>query len=212
MLCHSTQAVSAPPILFRTFAWGAYGVVLFYSLSSFSLFLAHSEEVEGVSLKRYFAKRFFRIAPMFYLVLLANFLWTGFGANFKTIVLSLLFLHDLLPDTANVIPRGAWSVGVETLFYLLLPFFLRRHRRPDFFSLEHWGFPCLKRGVFKRSFSEMRISLRCRPTCSELGPATCPCLRSYRYSCLECWRSVPTVPPCEPPGTLELGIGSLDTQ
>ncbi|MFN0200133.1 MAG: acyltransferase family protein [Bacteroidia bacterium] len=113
---------------------GARGVQLFYVVSAFTLFLSfhHRKKEEKYPIRNFFVRRFFRIAPMYY-VAIAYFLWQdGLGPRGwlgdaqsispLNILSNTLFLHGLSPYWINSLVPGGWSVGVEMLFYLMLPF------------------------------------------------------------------------------------------
>lgn len=110
---------------------GALGVQLFFVASAFALFL--SNEARRPSARKpvadFFVRRFFRVAPMFYVglvffLLLAGLgprLWAPHGLGPPHIILTALFLHGWLPETINSVVPGGWSIAAETSFYLLLP-------------------------------------------------------------------------------------------
>lgn len=114
---------------------GDMGVELFYVLSAFSLMMVlHAREMAGShGLAGYFIRRFFRIAPMFWIVLLLSALlffgkkgfWAPSGIDTADVVLTAVFLHGLTPESVNAVVPGGWSVAVEVLFYLLLPLFFK---------------------------------------------------------------------------------------
>lgn len=97
------------------------GVHLFFLLSAFSL--AHSARVTSESLGAYALKRFFRIAPLFYVMLVVYQVWFGVqpvGDN----VINLLFAFNLVPGMSSGIVWASWTIGVEMIFYALLPLLL----------------------------------------------------------------------------------------
>lgn len=107
-----------------------YGVQLFYIASAFTLFLSfHSRINKEISLFRnYFIRRFFRIAPMFYLATVF-YLWQkntwldSFPDMYYSQIFShIFFIHSLSPYWINTIVPGGWSVSIEMLFYLIIPF------------------------------------------------------------------------------------------
>ncbi len=109
---------------------GQRGVQLFYMVSAFTLLLSlDSRKAERRPILNLFIRRFFRIAPLFYVAMMLNFLLST-QAPYKTyfqnagwfgIALGLLFLHGLRPDTIVTVVIGGWSIAVETSFYVLLP-------------------------------------------------------------------------------------------
>ena len=116
-------------------AWhGRMGVVLFFVVSAVALMLSfrqHGQEPHPVS--SFFIRRFFRIAPMFYLGIVLSLLLDGLspradapqGIDVHHVVLTALFLHGWWPDTINTVVFGGWSIAVETTFYLCFPLAVR---------------------------------------------------------------------------------------
>ena len=125
---HHLAELPLPP------SWGfigthfGLGVQLFFVLSGFSL--CHStigSLGRQTWLRDYCIKRFFRIAPLFYVMLAAwvGFFWLrGVSTDLATLVLNLSFTFNLVPGKhASLVPAG-WTIGVEMLFYVLLPLLL----------------------------------------------------------------------------------------
>ncbi|MBE0335486.1 acyltransferase family protein [Paenibacillus sp. 23TSA30-6] len=112
---------------------GAKGVALFYLASSFTLFLSLSRRMgdgkEGVS--AYLVRRFFRIAPLYYVMLIIYLVVNGTGPRFwlgdqegvtvANIAAHILFLNGLNPYWINSIIGVEWSIAVECIFYLCVP-------------------------------------------------------------------------------------------
>jgi peptidoglycan/LPS O-acetylase OafA/YrhL len=102
-------------------------VHLFFILSAYSLMYSTESKVNQPNwLPDYFIKRFFRIAPLFYLMM-ALFLVQGlFSAtglkNITSIILNLTFTFGFVPSSGFV--WGGWSVGIEMLFYVIFPVLL----------------------------------------------------------------------------------------
>jgi peptidoglycan/LPS O-acetylase OafA/YrhL len=117
----------------------ALGVQLFYVLSAFTLFMSMNKQGVSPGTNRRFAlRRFFRIAPLYYLAML-YYVWQKTdtsGLNFASelalnasgLMTNALFLHGLSPEWINAIVPGGWSVGIEVLFYALVPFLFVRIR------------------------------------------------------------------------------------
>lgn len=111
-------------------AQGGNGVGLFFVASSLTLFLSMSarNQQESQPILKYFIRRFFRIAPLFYfaMILFSIILpdvgtYTPNGKNFHHYFLTVFFLHGWFPDTINAIVPGGWSISTEMMFYLLVP-------------------------------------------------------------------------------------------
>lgn len=104
------------------------GVQLFFVLSAFSLIHSTEHTMHRPTwAKEYFVKRFFRIAPLFYCILAGMVLWPAIKVqyltvNLQSLLLNLTFTFGLAPWTGIV--WGGWTVGVEMLFYTILPVLL----------------------------------------------------------------------------------------
>jgi peptidoglycan/LPS O-acetylase OafA/YrhL len=101
-------------------------VPLFYMLSAFSLSLGYYGRLNTVDgVVGYGVRRFLRIAPLFYAVLpiWLCVMWFKFhqAPNLTAIVGNLTFLFNLVPGLQESIAWAGWSVGVEMIFYGLLP-------------------------------------------------------------------------------------------
>lgn len=110
---------------------GHLGVQMFFVVSAYTLLMSHdNRKGESHATKKFFIRRFFRIAPMYYLAIIFttlqfidfnfhNFNWQTFH---KTAFLTnLFFVNALSPTTINNYVIGGWSISVEMLFYLILP-------------------------------------------------------------------------------------------
>jgi peptidoglycan/LPS O-acetylase OafA/YrhL len=118
---------------------GQYGVQLFFVISSMTIFMtlqadrdryAQAKQVAA----RFYVKRFFRIAPLYYTAMLGYGVMSWYTLNFQPdhasvlgphdegdVLLNLVFLHAFSPSAINNVVPGGWSIGVEMLFYLLAP-------------------------------------------------------------------------------------------
>jgi len=116
---------------------GAFGVQLFFVASAFTLFISYNNrsEKEGDHTNRnFYIRRFFRISPMYYLAALVYsiiFYYIPRYNDGKPLVIwkvlaNILYVNGMLPGAINYNPPGGWSVGVEMLFYLCLPFLFAR--------------------------------------------------------------------------------------
>lgn len=101
-------------------------VRLFFALSAFSISYAYSNRLNSVDeLKCFYFKRFFRIAPLFYCVLIWTtgcMLYTHIQLpSFFEYLLSATFLFPFVPGKHGSLVGGGWSIGVEWLFYAFFP-------------------------------------------------------------------------------------------
>jgi len=118
---------------------GQYGVQLFFVISAITILMTLEAERERFSgsghiTLRFYIKRFFRIAPLYYTAIAIYGLisWGVLRSGYENawvlgthssadILLNVLFLHALSPSAINNVVPGGWSIGVEMLFYLLAP-------------------------------------------------------------------------------------------
>lgn len=112
-----------------TFGWvgriGWVGVDLFFALSGYLIgnqIFSAMRSGRPFSLTRFYARRFLRTLPNFYVVLALYWLWPWFRAGLELPPLwrFLTFTQNinLMPGTAF---SHAWSLCIEEQFYLLLP-------------------------------------------------------------------------------------------
>jgi peptidoglycan/LPS O-acetylase OafA/YrhL len=139
LLIHSSQMVPDLPARLQHFgAFGFRGVHLFFIVSALTLSLVMSQGTvpKALSLRSFYIRRFFRIAPMFYLAALAYLALRRAGVMDLAkvpvgpidIASTFLFLHGLVPHAINNVVPGGWSIAAEALFYLLFPLLLPRVR------------------------------------------------------------------------------------
>ncbi|TPJ28391.1 acyltransferase [Mesorhizobium sp. B2-7-2] len=105
---------------------GSMGVELFFVVSAFSLCLSmpgHAQEKRP--LVGFALRRFFRIAPLFYLVMLLMIIRypeREFGEIFANVFFVFNFIDGYQP---SIVPSG-WTIGIEMPFYLVFPFIYAR--------------------------------------------------------------------------------------
>lgn len=134
-LVHVTNAFhsSLPFSMQNLFYLGRYGVVLFFLVSSFTLFrsLDIRKENEGHYINNFFIRRFFRIAPAYYLIILLAYLFTtgdayyqnpaSLGISHLNFLSHLVFLNGFNKYYINSILGIEWTVFLEMAFYLFIP-------------------------------------------------------------------------------------------
>ncbi|NEM96596.1 acyltransferase family protein [Pontibacter burrus] len=130
MLVHTSQSVeNLPQLSSRLADLGKLGVQLFFILSAYTLCLSASRRgEENNQLLFFYIRRFFRIAPLYYLGIgLYGLYHTAIDAdtsyfNLQNILANVFFVHGFyMPANNNVVP-GGWSIGTEMAFYALFPF------------------------------------------------------------------------------------------
>lgn len=110
--------------------YGVRGVQLFFIVSGLTLTISHLER--PLHLANFAARRFFRIAPMFYL---ATLFYLVIGATTRLryaphdaapseILATVTFVHDWSVSAHNKVVPGGWSIGCEAMFYLCFPLLL----------------------------------------------------------------------------------------
>lgn len=111
-----------------------FGVPLFFAVSAFSLMYS-TILYQGSPgwVRRFYVKRYFRIAPLFYFMLVVGIalqpLMGGIFAlrplpDWYSLFLNVTFLFDLSPEHSSSLVWVGWSVGTEMLFYMLFPLLL----------------------------------------------------------------------------------------
>ncbi len=136
ILVHTAQSVPELPRWVLTITkYGQLGIQLFFVVSAITL--SHSaarrhEEKDGT--KKYFIRRFFRIAPLYYLGIIWYFLFRSAPASLSlgyfhpaggytliNMLANFSFVHGFYPPAHNYIVPGGWSIGTEMAFYLCFP-------------------------------------------------------------------------------------------
>jgi len=114
---------------------GARGVQLFYIASALTIFLSmRGRAGEDDATRKFFIRRFFRIAPLFYLAMIAYLIGYGFGPragapyglNGWHILWTATFLNGWHPEMINSVVPVGWSIAVEMTFYLFAPLLFAR--------------------------------------------------------------------------------------
>jgi peptidoglycan/LPS O-acetylase OafA/YrhL len=112
-----------------TFGWvgelGWMGVDLFFALSGYLIgnqIFAAMGSSGGFSLRNFYARRFLRTLPNFYVVLALYFLWPAFRGEAPLLPLwkYLSFTQNIALEPGTAFSH-AWSLSIEEQFYMLLP-------------------------------------------------------------------------------------------
>jgi len=121
----------APEWLAPFTGYGGSGVTLFFVVSAFTLSLSADARrgKDANPLTDYFLRRFFRIAPLFYVWIVAycvrDKLLFNAVHSLRDIARSALFLINLSPGHETGFVWASWTLGVEMLFYLMFPAIFR---------------------------------------------------------------------------------------
>ncbi len=138
ILVHAAQHFEtlSPAVFFLAYK-GQYGVQLFFISSALTLFLSYAQRGsidQGNTVKFFLIRRLFRIAPAFYiaiilysaLIVLQPVSSMPNPIRIVDVILSIFFINGFFPGSINYVPPGGWSVAIEMIFYLLIPFFFAR--------------------------------------------------------------------------------------
>jgi peptidoglycan/LPS O-acetylase OafA/YrhL len=134
---HSSQYFDDLPYQFLA-NQGARGVQLFFVASAITLCMSWNGRDDGsVS---FYIRRFFRIAPMFYLALACFFWLRGFAPNtyapyglgIRHYLMTATFTHGFMPDTITSVVPGSWSIADEMMFYAIFPLLIAGLNRVRF--------------------------------------------------------------------------------
>ncbi|MBV4356456.1 acyltransferase family protein [Pinibacter aurantiacus] len=145
MLCHVTMYVQAyiakgnvfelSPLLYAVVN-GGLGVFPFFALSGYILSLpflkAKFAKQSPPSLKKYFLRRLTRLEPPYIISLMLSFAVLVWALNKFTVndllphfAASLFYVHHIFfPYTNPVVLPIAWTLEIEMMFYISLPFLL----------------------------------------------------------------------------------------
>jgi peptidoglycan/LPS O-acetylase OafA/YrhL len=125
---HTSEAFAdLPTWLSKILNQGARGVQLFFVASALTLSMSWIARRQSAA--EFYIRRFFRIAPMFWIAIVV-FLWVGGtgpsiyapeGIGFRHVAMTALFVHGFWPDTITSVVPGGWSVANEVIFYALFP-------------------------------------------------------------------------------------------
>lgn len=134
IICHATYLFPELPYpVHRVTVLGWHGVQLFYLASAVTLMMSwHHEKARNgaVDVGAFFLRRFFRIAPAYYLASILYFWLEPPVGGFDPLQAAGTYLFvnacrpglmGVLPDSWSVVP-GSWSIGVEFTFYIAFPF------------------------------------------------------------------------------------------
>lgn len=131
---HSHQKISNLDEISKwLFNYGQLGVQLFFVASALTLCLSMNQRKEN-NYSNFYIRRFFRIAPLYYLAIIIYFSWSTFknyvfeqkiqindSYNIISIFENIFFVHGFDPRYFNSVVPGGWSIATEMVFYLIFP-------------------------------------------------------------------------------------------
>ena len=135
ILTHTSQVVKMNFLPNVIPAFCQMGVQLFFVASAFTLCLSMANRVSEEKLMlKYSIRRYFRIAPAYY-VGIVGYLFLNIIANalkegrlflseeysFHNVLANVLFVHGFVPSANNSVVPGGWSIGTEMAFYVVFP-------------------------------------------------------------------------------------------
>lgn len=111
------------------FYFGHHGVTLFFIISSFTIFYSIHSKLgsENNSFWKFNTRRFFRIAPLYYLgIIIYYFGLFGHREITKDVLLNVVFLNWLSPSSIESVVPGGWSITTEFTFYFFAPLLFKK--------------------------------------------------------------------------------------
>lgn len=130
---------------------GRIGVQLFFFLSAYTLCLSMSARHDENHVSNFYIRRFFRIAPLYYVGIALYFLLDvngllkphyyqppGVDYTAFNILCNVFFIHGFVDKANNTIVPGGWSIGTEMVFYVVFPAIFAlftRVKKPVYFIL-----------------------------------------------------------------------------
>lgn len=108
---------------------GVMGVNLFFLVSAFSLCLTMPKhDKEERPYLGFMLRRFFRIAPLFYLLIIVTLLMGTFKFRWSALAANMFFVFNFIPGSGyqTGMVLAGWTIGVEMAFYVVFPFIYAR--------------------------------------------------------------------------------------
>jgi len=134
---HTAQAVPGLSFFASAIAqYGQFGVQLFFVASAYTLCISfENRSNESKPIFYFYIRRFFRIAPLYYVAIVVYFLFftlkkfylegsvsSFYPYSISNVLANIFLIHGFIPSANNNIVPGGWSIGTEMAFYLVFPF------------------------------------------------------------------------------------------
>ncbi|MDM3132234.1 acyltransferase family protein [Citrobacter sp. CK205] len=118
--------VGTPPSETLLGKLGVYGVSVFFVISGMSMYISYkSTNWTLVSTISFFVRRFFRLAPVYWIALSITFFYACSGNTIFNYTNAEIWNNILLTfgvfDFSRYIVTGGWSIGNEVVFYIFFP-------------------------------------------------------------------------------------------
>jgi peptidoglycan/LPS O-acetylase OafA/YrhL len=119
-----------PDGFLKSFAtMGGAAVPLFFAISAYSMAYAYDQQLSAQDgVRQYFTRRYLRIAPLFYFMLIINMFigWLMSDSSYKLldVFLSLSFLFPFIPGKHQSLVMAGWAIGIQWVFYAVFPLLL----------------------------------------------------------------------------------------
>ena len=116
--------------IYRT---GIYAVLMFYVISGISFgYVYNKMSMDRASLGSFWIKRFFRLAPLYWLGIVMTLLPSFYSSkpfpSISDIVLNVSVTFGAIDPGAYIV-TGGWSIGNEMAYYIIFPLLLLAIRR-----------------------------------------------------------------------------------
>lgn len=105
---------------------GMNGVILFFMISSYGLYLSFEEQKKNgsYSIRDYFVRRIFRIVPLYFVVLTSVAFFSSDKISFFDLLGHYFFVNGFFEGIQNNIIGVEWTMSVEWFFYFILPYLI----------------------------------------------------------------------------------------
>lgn len=145
---HSANFVDSLLLPGTILSWlklGRFGVQIFYIISAFTIMMSIDRLKNRGGYGAFYLRRAFRILPVWYIALILMYFYNLFvreiTGSLGSVVIHVFLLHGIFPQYISDIIGHGWSVGVEILFYILIPSIIRRfgYRLENYLRLIFWN-------------------------------------------------------------------------